>query len=247
MCNAFSAIVGRNRKVYWKLGIDEHEGLRKEFKLKYTENLCPIEINPNNDDYIFPDKWNFKFDDKIPDWWKQSHEKASWDAHKRWNKELRKKVHINRLRNIIHPFKLPKVNKPTKTDLNNLKEWDSVWDSVWASVLASVWASVWNSVGNSVWASVGDSVWDSVLDSVGASVLDSVGTSVWAYIGWNFNLKRSEWKYTKQIKTKDYPFMPLIKLWKRGIVPSFDGRVWRLHSGKKADIIFEISREELSK
>ena len=41
--------------------------------------------------------------------------------------------------------------------------------------------------------------------------------------------------------------MPLIKLWKQGLVPSFDGTTWRLHSGKKAKIIFEITKKELIK
>ena len=36
-----------------------------------------------------------------------------------------------------------------------------------------------------------------------------------------------------------------VKLWNRGLVPSFDGKIWRLHAGKKAKIVFEISKENL--
>jgi len=126
---------------------------------------------------------------------------------------------------------------------------DSVGDSVRDSVRASVWDSVGDSVGDSVWASVGDSVrasvWDSVRASVWDSVRDSVGASVWAYAGSFLNLPRNAWKYTENIKTKKYPFHPLADLWEMGIVPSFDGKKWRLHAGKDAKIIFETSEEKL--
>lgn len=73
------------------------------------------------------------------------------------------------------------------------------------------------------WALVGDSVWD----------------LVWAYIGSFFPLKRQEWKYTDKIKTKGYPFQSAVDLWKMGLVSSFDGKLWRLHGGKEANILWE--------
>ena len=121
--------------------------------------------------------------------------------------------------------------------------WASVWDSVWASVGASVGASVWDSVWASIWDSVGASVWDSVgdlvRDSVRASVGDSVGASVRAYTGTFFNLPRADWRYTEDIKTDEYPFQCLATLWEQGLVPSFDGKKWRLHGGKDAKILWE--------
>ena len=78
-----------------------------------------------------------------------------------------------------------------------------------------------------------------------ASVWASVEASVWAYIGSFFRLPRSSWKYTKKIKCRGYPFQPAIGLWMQGLVPSFDGKKWRLHGGKDAKILFEISKEEL--
>ena len=77
------------------------------------------------------------------------------------------------------------------------------------------WASVRDSVGASVWASVGN------------SVRASVGASVWAYISSFFNI---EYKAD---------FSSAIKLWESGLVPSFDGTTWRLHSGKSADVVYE--------
>ena len=234
ICKAFSCIATR-RKVYWKLGIDSHNDLSEYFRLKNTgnETFCPIEITPKNNNYIEPDKWVFKFDDGCPDWWKQSHEEMCWSAKDEWYNQLMKKVYKNRIKNLIHPFKLPLVKQVTKKDINNLKKWDFIRDSVW------------DFVRDSVWDSVGDSVWDSVGASIGYSVRDSVGDSVRAYEGFLFKLERNEWKYTDKIKTKDYPFISLIKLWKRGLVPIFDGTTWRLHSGKKAKIVFEIKKVDL--
>ena len=70
------------------------------------------------------------------------------------------------------------------------------------------------------WASVWDSVWD--------SVRASVGNSVGAYTGSIFTIWNGEYKFT-----------PAVELWKRGFVASFDGKTWRLHSGKKAEIVYE--------
>lgn len=154
---------------------------------------------------------------------------------------------------------------------------DSVWASVWASLWNSVWTSVGDSVRVSVWASVGgsvrvsawasawdsvrtsvmnsvrdsvqDSVWDSVMYSVRApvmySVWGSVGDSMYAYISSLFpNIKK--WKYIEH-KEGVNPFQSGIDLWHMGLMPSFDGEVWRLHKGKKAEVVLEISAEELER
>jgi len=118
------------------------------------------------------------------------------------------------LKPIINPLSLP-PRKPTKKDIENLKKWDSVRDSVGASVGDSVWDSVRDSVGDSVWDSVGDSVRDSVWDSV------------WAYLSSFFNIKYK------------FDYSPLLELYARGFVSSFDGKTWRLHTGTKATIVYE--------
>ena len=165
--------------------------------------------------------------------------------------------------NPVHPFKLRK-RKPSRGDIELLHEWASVRGSVRDSVRASVWASVWgsveDSVGDSVWGSVEDAVWgsvgDAVVDSVGDSVWawvrgsiwapvrdsvrDSVRASVWdsvgAYVGSLFP-DIQEWEYGEHERGV-YPFQPVVDLWRRGLVPSFDGTVWWLHSGRDADIVW---------
>ena len=77
------------------------------------------------------------------------------------------------------------------------------------------WASVRASVGDSVWASVGD------------SVRASVGASVWAYCSSFVDIEYQ------------YDFSSAIKLWELGLVPSYDEKVWRLHGGKGAKILWE--------
>jgi len=93
---------------------------------------------------------------------------------------------------------------------------DSVRDRVMASVRASVMASV------------RDSVWDSVRDSVRASVWNSVWDSVRAYESSFYNI--AKWKYIDHKKGQN-PFQPCIDLWHKGLVPSYDGEYWRLHTG----------------
>ena len=85
----------------------------------------------------------------------------------------------------------------------------------------------------------GSEVRDRCGASVRASVRASVGDSVWAYNGTFFVLPRESWKYTENIKTEEYPFQCLATLWERGLVPSFDGKKWRLHGGKDAEILYE--------
>jgi len=154
----------------------------------------------------------------------------------------------------VNPLKIDKPFDKEKA-LKLLKEWDSVWasiwDSVWYSVNASVWNSVWASVEasvlDSVWASIWDSVWYSVNASIWDSVWDSVRYSVrdfiYAYISSFFpNIKK--WEAIEHKKGVN-PFQSGVDLWHMGLVPSFDGEVWRLHKGKKAEVVLEITGKEL--
>ncbi len=275
MCKAFSCIVeprvDKPPIVHWKLGVDSHTDLLKSSGLdEYDTTSNPskmmfarVEITPDNGDYLFPDKWSLKVDERItPSWFSPKHIEAAFAAHKKWLRAIDK---ILVRQQIVHPFKIQPPATIAKQHINMLRKWDSVWDSVRASVGASVWASsvgasvgasvwdsVWASVGDSVRASVWDSVWDSVGDSVGArvraSVWASVGDSVWdsvrAYTGSFFILP--VWKYVKHPRGK-YPFAPCVQLWKLGLVPSFDGTVWRLHGHSDARVVFQITAEELRK
>lgn len=150
---------------------------------------------------------------------------------------------------IIDPWKIRKRKKIVPKDLALLKNWASVWDSVEDSVYGSlgdsvgdlVETSVRTSVGNSVRASVEASVEVSVRVSLGDSLVDSVWDSVRAYVSSFFDLPK--WKYIKHKKGQN-PFQSAIDLWHRGLVPSFDDKIWRLH-GPKGKILKEIATSEL--
>ena len=60
---------------------------------------------------------------------------------------------------------------------------------------------------------------------------------VWAYISSLFPGIKT-WKRIDHPKGEN-PFQPCIDLWHRGFVPSFDGKIWRLHAGEKAEIVWE--------
>src|SRR4030065_388622 len=59
------------------------------------------------------------------------------------------------------------------------------------------------------------------------SVGSSVSSSVRAYISSFFDLLEFE------------KYKCLVTLWEQGLVPSFDGKVWRLYGGKDAKILWE--------
>ena len=138
-------------------------------------------------------------------------------AAEKWAQRLDFKTIIEPLiiKPIVKPFELPKVEQVTDEQIGWLKEW--------ASVMASAWASIEASIEASVGASVGDSVWD--VD------WDAVRVSVWAYISSFFDI---DYKFD---------FSSAVKLWEAGLVPSFDGTTWRLHSGTDAKIIYEWTTE----
>ena len=236
MCKAFSCVIGRDKTVTWRFGTDSHEDLIKIAGYKDDTldpdkiEFCRIEISPKNGSYLEPDEWVFKIDmDVTPAWWTLDHKKACLKEHKKWLEQLDK---ILVRKPIIHPFRdIVPPKEITEEHIRLLREWDSVRDSVGASVWASVWDSVVDSVGDSVGASVRDSVW--------ASVVDSFGASFWAYNGTFFIIPRSDWKYTENIPGEGYPFQPAVTLWEMGLVPSFDGRTWRLHGGPDGRVLWE--------
>jgi len=234
-------------------GVDSHSHICAYYKL--NEDKCnKYEYNPLTKRFEI-DQINSERDDS--------------KAAEKWAQRLDFKTIIEPLiiKPIVNPFELPAVEHVTDEQIDWLKSWASVRVSVWnsvrasvrdlvlasvrdlvgASVRASVRVSVWNSVrasvrasvGNSVWNSVGNSVWDSVGASVGDSVWDSVGASVWDSV-WN-SVEASVGAYVSSFFAINYKynFSSVANLWNAGLVPSFDGETWRLHSGKDAKIIYE--------
>jgi len=112
--------------------------------------------------------------------------------------------------------------------------WDSVWDSIWSSIWNPVRAAVWDSIWDPVRAIIRDSIWDSVGDSIWSSVDDFV----YSYISSFFNLEKDEWKHC-DFDFESNPFQVAIDLWNMGLIPSYDGNVWRLHAGRDAKVVWK--------
>jgi hypothetical protein len=166
-------------------------------------------------------------------------------AAEKWAKRIDFKTIVEPLiiKPIVNPFELPAVEKVTDEHLQWLKEWDSVRSSVWDSIRDSVGDSIRDSVGDSVWDSIRDSVrssvWDSVWDSLWASLRDSLWASLRDSV--RSSLRDSVWVYVSTFFDIQYEpdFSSAVKLWEVGLVPSFDGKVWRLLTGKNAKIVYE--------
>jgi hypothetical protein len=47
----------------------------------------------------------------------------------------------------------------------------------------------------------------------------------------------TKWKNAPEIK--GYPYQSCVDLWKIGLVPTFDGTIWRLHGGPTGKILWE--------
>lgn len=240
MCQAFSCIVDSNQTVTWKLGVDSHRELAEMagYDDRQLGQFAKIEITPKNGNYLFPDEWIYQVDESpVPNWYGQREKELVLAAHKKWLRQLEKKLNRHP---IVNPFEVKPPRKITAKHKKLLRDWDSVWDLAWASV----GDSVEDSVGDSVRASVWNLPWNLVWGLVGDSVLDSVGDTVWAYSGSFFHIRK--WKHIKH-KSGVYPYQSCVDLWNMGLVPSFDGSVWRLHGGTKADVLFSISQKDLRK
>jgi len=157
--------------------------------------------------------------------------------------------HLYEANHPVCPFHREPRNVSDRWIEDRICQWVLVHDSVRDSVRDSVWHSVWGSAGGSagtsVWDSVGDSIRDSVRVSVGVSIGTSIRDSVWhsvwgsvdAYIGGLFpNI--TEWKRVEHLGPT--PWKPLCDLWYAGYVPSFDGKIWRVHCGPRAEVRMEL-------
>jgi len=218
-------------------GVDSHSHICSHFRL--SEDMCnKYEYNPLTRKFVI-DQVNSNRDDS--------------EAAEKWanRQDFKTVVEPLIIKPIVNPFELPAVEQVTDEQIGWLKEWASVgasaWAPVWNSVRTSVRDSVWNSVRDLVGASVRDSVWNSVeasvRDLVWASVRDLVGASVWASVG------ASVGAYISTFFDIDYKydFSSAIKLWNDGLVPSFDDKTWRLHTGKDARVVYEWTPEEREK
>ena len=142
---------------------------------------------------------------------------------------------------IVYPFKV-KNNGLEDRHVGVLKEWAKAGEIEAGSVCKTVRGTVGDSVWGLIRDTVGCLVFNSFLGSMRDATIGSIRQITYAYISSFFNLEK--WKGINNAPYKN-PFQSTIDLWEEGFVPSFDGKVWRLHSGENAEIVYEISEDEL--
>ena len=126
----------------------------------------------------------------------------------------------------------------------------------WVDVRSRVGYAVWKSVGRSAWGGARVLVWNSLEHSLERDMVDNVANSVWGSVNKDdsamdsvrVSLWDGVWAYMSSLfpgiaKWQGHPegvnpFQPCIDLWHAGFVPSFDGKIWRLHAGEKAEIVW---------
>ena len=227
MCKAFSCVLLKSGQVLWEAGIDSHDKLLTKHNIVDDTSdgdmikFARIEITPD-EGYLHPEgNWTFKVDENTsPRWITPKKKQACYDALEQWKKYVYSKINLEEARNPINPFKLPK-RIPTPEDIGLLHKW--------ITLRATVWDTVWDTVGDTVWDTVGDTVW--------YTVRDTVWDTVWAYTGSLFMIEK--WG---DYPSGTYPFQPAVDLWKHGLVPSYDGKTWRLHSGEKGEVVYEEAK-----
>ena len=133
MCKAYSCLITKSKKVYWKTGIDSHDNLQSLFQRKDKElkdkvlppknTFARVEITPDNSNYLNPDKWSLKVDEQvIPEWWNKTYEKPCFAGFEKWKKIVYGQIDLKMLQNPIHPFKVTPPKKITQKHIKLLKE-----------------------------------------------------------------------------------------------------------------------------
>ena len=52
---------------------------------------------------------------------------------------------------------------------------------------------------------------------------------------------KNAYLYSLFCNNKSYAFKSCVELWNLGFIPSFDGTIWRIHCGAKADVLYDFS------
>ena len=93
MCVFFSCIVDKNKKVYWKEGVDNRHELVEIFKIKDDTadqdkiQFAKVEILPGNKYFEDTDTWEFTVDERVrPIWFTHEHEIACRKVLKEYSK-----------------------------------------------------------------------------------------------------------------------------------------------------------------
>ena len=255
MYQSFCCVITKKGEVNWKVNPKTHQDLVDGTK----EPQIKIMITPDKG-YLYPEEgWTLRTDERTYYRWLTGRKiDLCWRAFSEWYKQVYSIINPEEIRNPINPL-LISDNNVTEADIYLLKEWAKQWGTTRPSIWNSVCKDVEGYVGISIRASIIQSLGESLgfaIDPYTCSIYFKEGSAIESikstigYAGWDA-IRGSVWNaigaYLDSLFTT-YPGRPnmfpeCVDLWKRGFVPTFDGDVWRLHSGKKAKIVYEWEME----
>ena len=106
-----------------------------------------------------------------------------------------------------------------------------IWDTLVASTADKTASRIWKELD-------GRTLYDVPMDSpVKRDFIFSFEALCYGYMGSLFP-SIPKWKNIKHVKG-EYPFQPAADLWRKGLIPSYYCKIWRLHSGKNAKVVYE--------
>ena len=265
MYGQFVAGVTKDKKVYYAGNIDygDYEELLRKLGLEYKKrsNLCCINIFPKRDasqmdgykEYLYPEgEWSIAFliardakenkYDEAPKWWSESHQKKLMKNFEEWKKEVYSEINLKEAINPVNPANLPEVKGITKEHITLLKRWSK--ECVYDRELYLGFGLF--SVKNKVWFSAELKLINPSATNLASDSINPRCSS--RFTCWSLHYLRDIYLMSLfRESRKRYMYKNAVRLWKMGLVPSFDGKYWRLHSGDKGKIVFRISRRNLDK
>jgi hypothetical protein len=172
---------------------------------------------------------------------------------KKWCEELDWKKIYPRLiiKDVVNPFKVEK-RTPNEDDISNLKKWAKTRESLLNPLVdknvvydanekaidhyinssnkfhlvGNINTDEWFTVTSAITSNFSHKEWSelsSIFDSFEDSLYDYTNVYATYFFDFKFN----------------YDYSSFHNLWNKGLVPSYDGTKWRLHSGEKAEIVWE--------
>lgn len=262
MCRAASGVLTGGYIVKWLTNSDSHEDIIEQRELVEGGTVGPpyivrFEVTPPDGDLSVPlEWWKYKVDqDKLPNWYDDEKGKA---AAMRWLSEWAA-VKLNgwKVKEAFNPFNplLVEDRCLPEDELRRLvAEWVKAQNSIsylrGSAAWSSVSATIVDCFGESILEEVRSSVWWKVWHGVEVKVINktpcgsSSSTAAMSF-GAAFNVYVAslfpglQWAGTEAIGPD--PWRPMLTLLDAGYIPVFDGATWRLHKGRKADVVMELT------
>ena len=156
----------------------------------------------------------------------------------------------------IHPLEVqrPFFQEPTEKEF----QWLNEWKLICLNGVSAIKEEVEQILGKDFLSVVEDNQsrgYPTVFMEVQNTIMKSVNdrrtelNQAWGKVGWDNvmpTLYRAHYGHCSTFFnipfTTDYS--SVAQLWEAGLVPSYDGTVWRLHAGKEAKIVYEESAEK---